>query len=227
MNYFSFNGISCDYVGVSLLEPVPKLIPRQRGEFVTVPGRDGQLFQDEGAADVIEISLQIWVQPRADIFYVMRWLRGAGRLKVEEGSAYSYDAIIAEGYTLTPLRDGSGYTANVPVTLQPYETLDTAQQYAIAGSGSIHNNCDRSVPCRLVLHGSGEGTVSINGRTLGFESFANGTEVDGVNREAYTGLQVVSSQMSGEWPYLDAGDNVVLLSGGVSSLEIYVQWPRV
>jgi len=225
MNYFSFNGVACTYAGVTLQEPVGLFKPRTRGEYITVPGRNGQLFADEGAADVNETMLQIWVRPDADVHYVRRWLSGAGRLKTQEGSAYSYDAIISEGYQLTPLRDNSGYTAIVPVTLSPYQTQDEATRYSFSGSGLIVNQTGIKTPARLVLRGGGEAYVSINGREVSFESFTDGTEVDGTSREAYIGSTVVSSQMSGEWPYLDPGNNSIVLGGGLTGAEIYVQWP--
>ncbi len=227
MNFFSFNGISNNSAGVVLQEPIGKLIPRQRGEFVTVPGRDGQLFTDEHAADVVEITLPIWVRPDADIGYVQRWLRGSGRLKTQHGSAYSYDAIVSKEYKFTRLPFNSGYTANVPMTLQPYATQDEPSKYVLSGDATISSAAFAPWPVAIVLHGSGMGQVSINGRAFAFDNFYDGTEVDGVNREAYYGTTLCSGQMDGEWPYFDPGENKVILSGGVTSAEIYVSWPDV
>ena len=225
MNYFSFNGISNKSAGVVLLEPIGKLSPKQRGEFITVPGRDGQLFADEGAADVIEITLPIWVRPDADADYVRRWLRGAGRLKTEEGATGSYDAIVSDGYKMTALPMNSGFTANVPMTLQPYATQDAESKYTLSSSGLVTNPAPIDCYARVVLHGSGSGQVNIGGRVFSFDSFKDGTEVDGVNREAYYGTTICSGQMDGEWPYLAPGSNAVSFSGGVRSVEIFVQWP--
>lgn len=225
MNFFSFNGISNNSAGVVLQEPIGKLIPRQRGEFVTVPGRDGQLFADEHAADVLEITLPIWVRPDADIGYVQRWLRGAGRLKTEAGVGHSYDAIISEEYKFTQLPYDCGYTANVPMTLQPYATQDEPSKYVLSGDVTIHSPAPVPCPVSVVLRGSGMGQVSINGRAFAFDNFYDGTEVDGVSREAYYGTALVSGQMDGEWPYCDPGENHVVLSGGVTGVEIYAMWP--
>ena len=225
MNYFSFNGISNRSAGVVLLEPVGRFVPMRRGEFVTVPGRDGQLFADEGADDKIEATLQIWVRPDADVHYVQRWLRGSGRLKTEEGAEHSYDAIVSGEYKLTPLPMGSGYTANVPVTLMPYATQDVPSKYVITGDVTIVSPSPVPSPVSVVLRGSGTGQVSINGRAFAFDAFNDGTEVDGVSREAYYGTTICSGQMDGVWPYCDPGENKIILSGDVTGVEIYAMWP--
>ena len=224
-NYFSFNGISCRYAGVVLKEPLGKMVPAQRGEEITVAGRDGRLWSAEEAADSMDKTLQIWVMPNADIDYVRNWLRGEGRLKLEEHSPYSYDARISGHIAYTPLPGNGGWSANVPVVLHPYATLDKEKVYVVNSGDVIKSTAPVRTHVRLTLHGSGDALIQIGSRIITLAGFADGTVIDGVSREAYAGSVLVSGAMEGEWPYLDPGETIVRYSGDVNSLEIGVHWP--
>lgn len=226
-NYFSFNGISCSYAGVVLKESLGMMIPAQRGEEVAVAGRDGKLWIDENAADSMDKILQIWIPPTSDILFVRNWLRGSGRLKLEKDSLYSYDARISEMIDYLPLNGGGGWSANVPVSLAPYATLDKESVFSVASGTTIKSTAPVRTYVRLVLQGSGDAIVNLGRRQITLPNISNNTVIDGVAREAYIGSTLRSGDMAGEWPYLDPGETVITYSGGISSLEIGAQWPVI
>ena len=47
--YFIFKGKNSREMGISLLKLPPRIKPERRGELITVPGRDGFLFESEDA----------------------------------------------------------------------------------------------------------------------------------------------------------------------------------
>lgn len=226
-NYFAFNGISCSYAGVVLKESLGMMIPAQRGEEVAVAGRDGKLWIDENAADSMDKTLQIWIPPTSDILFVRNWLRGSGRLKLEEGSLYSYDARISGMIDYLPLNGGGGWSANVPVSLSPYATLDEEAVITVANGATVKSTAPVRTYVRLLLQGSGDAVINMGNRQITLPGISNGTVIDGVAREAYIGSTLRSGDMEGEWPYLDPGETVITYSGGVSSLKIGAQWPAI
>ena len=226
-NFFSFNGISCGYAGVILKEPLGMMIPAQRGEEVTVAGRNGKLWIDENAADSMDKTLQLWVPSTSDIVYIRNWLRGEGRFKTEEGSLYSYDAHISGHFEYTPLPAMGGWSANVPISLAPYATLDKEDLFSVISGEKVTVAAPVRTHVRLVLHGSGDAVINLGSRQITLTNFSDGTVIDGVAREAYFGSVLRSGDMAGEWPYLDPGETVVTYSGGLSSLEIGAHWPTL
>lgn len=238
-NFFSFNGLSCHSAGVILKEPLGSMIPAQRGEDLIVPGRDGRLWSPENAADNMDKTLQIWVLPTADLEHVRNWLRGEGRLKIEDGSSYSYDARISGHFEYQLLPNGSGWVANVPVTLAPYATLDAESVINVASGDMITSPSPVRTYVRLILHGSGDavirmGTVPGGGavgkivwREIMITGFSDGAIIDGVSREAYHGSTLINDSMDGDWPYIDPGKTTITYSGDLSSLEIGAQWAKL
>lgn len=230
MNYFSFKGVDNVAMGVVLTEPIVVPVPARRGESVMIPGRSGSAWIDGGAYDPVDITLSIWIPPgRERARRAAGWLNGSGWLTDEQDALYGWEARVSGMYSLAALPGPGGHQGIVPMQVQPLRRLLTPYTAEITTYGSVIVNpeAEEAYPI-LTVYGSGACSIRVNDREVRFASLpGNGTVINSETQEVYLGDTLYNNDMAGEFPVLEAGDNVITWDGDVTSIKLSVRWQKI
>lgn len=75
------------------------------------------------------------------------------------------------------------------------------------------------------IEGSGNGTVTVNGTTMTFTNIADYLNVDCEKEDVYRlPAENRNNNMSGNFPVLDSGYNLVTFTGGITAVKITPRW---
>ena len=153
------------------------------------------------------------------------WLSGRGKLilenDLEEYGRYGfYMASVIDGWEYE--KNHSTYSFLVKFKVDPFfyynsgehKKTFTTQPVTIINSGSIY-----SEPY-FKINGSGNINLLINNRTYKFTDIVDYIEVDSSLLIAYKDTINQGNKMSGDFPILDVGKNIISWTGNVTSLEI-------
>lgn len=94
MNYFIFNGKkSTDYD--IIIKKMPDIVkPSKRIEKIVIPGRNGELHQDDGTYDSYTIQIECALIEQRNIYEIKEWLNGSGDLILSNDPSKFYKASI-------------------------------------------------------------------------------------------------------------------------------------
>ena len=76
----------------------------------------------------------------------------------------------------------------------------------------------------ITVYGSGAGQITIGDTTVSFSDISDYVTLDCDIQDAYKGIQNKNSTMTGSFPVLHPGENLVTFSGGVTKIEIIPRW---
>ena len=223
--YFIWNGTDSRSMGVKVLAYPPRIRPKERIEYVTIPGVSGDLAIKEGK-DVYEPytrPMELRNDKGFSVEAVRKWLRGSGKMiygcepdriyDVDLGPELQFDRFVCGIWRCT-----------LQMRTQPLKSSAFAQPETLTEAKQIYNGGDvDAYPVILVYPAENADTVTV---TVNRNDFVM-TGVDGVRRidcwaqevtdDDRTALYTVYS--SGRFPVLCPGYNSIGGSGW-SALEI-------
>lgn len=231
--WFSFKGARCDAYGLRLLEMPERAFGGERGELAKANGRDGDLWQGEGAKDAFDISC---VCETTDSFSTNRahaWLSGAGDLVFSDESTRSYRARII---AIVPYEnkfisfDKKIYT--IVFHVQPYRyvypevsAFDAMVLATIDNPGTAY-----SLP-KITIRAKGDITLSIGGNMIQLTGLNGGCVIDCEKEEVFDLSETLflnSLATIEEFPKLMPGSNyiswTVSQGGSIIAIEILPRW---
>lgn len=227
--WFEFAGIRSTAMGIQLVAMPSRGMPVARGEFQTVPGRSGAIWQDDGAHDTIEIRMECHL-PEGYNEDVAQWLMGAGKLRFSDEPNRVYDARIARSFQRSsPIPRFTAQKFTVAFTCQPYRYQYPAPADIVLApaSGSVVNPGTAASRPRIRIEGSGDCTVDIGGTLMAFEGLSDGVVVDSEAMECFdlTETQLLNSKAELDaFPVLLPGENTVLGTGSITRITITPRW---
>ncbi len=120
--YFIFNGKNSRDFEVYLEEYPPIVLPKERVETITVPGRSGTLHmrEAEGVYESYTKPFKIIAVNPERIDEIKEWLKGAGELIIGNELDYIYTAFINAEIEFTRFFRG-WHKAVIPIEVQPYK----------------------------------------------------------------------------------------------------------
>ncbi len=229
MAYFSFNGTTSLSLGVVVLDYPPIIRAAARVETVEIPGRSGvlTLHNPLKTYNTIEKTFRCRLLSTASQIAVSAWLQGAGTLIVGNEPTYAYTAVDVNEITFEKIMPG--YTDRifeVTFVCQPWKelaapaadiTLSTNPQ-TIVSTATLD-----SLP-QITLTGTGTVTLTVGAYTLTMTGLSGAIPVL-IDCEAMTVTDVALatsyiSTMTGSFPKLVLGNNVVSHTGTVASVVI-------
>lgn len=227
-SYFIWNGMDCRNMGVTLAGPVAIVRPEERVKHVEIPGRSGDLTQDEGE-NVYNSYIQtatIQVKGGYRVRDVYRWLRGAGYVTFSGEPDRRQPARIIGAITLDKHSHNLDiHTGEVQFYCQPLKELLREETVEITTSGTtIFNAGDVTEKPKIKLTASGgNATITIGGNTTLLLSLTSGVNyvLDSETQEMITlsGGDSVTNQTVGLFPIIPVGSQAVTGTGW-SKLEI-------
>lgn len=172
--WFIWRGVDSRSMGLVISTP-PRMLPEERVEQITVPGRPGVLLRPEGEGIYAPYVLTLRVGNRRTVSLqgILSWLRGSGELVLSTEPDRVYQARILTAGQLDPLFSGvyqgdiqflcqplrGQYPPEPPVAVTPSESVTSLQLY---------NPGDVPARGEWTATGSGDVILSVDG-TPAFE----------------------------------------------------------
>ncbi|WP_035795181.1 hypothetical protein [Clostridium akagii] len=235
--YITFKDIcSLDIKGVYIQTyPLPDASsPSRRVTKTPVAGRNGNLRileSDDYGQDVFDsIEKSIDILYKGDNLDLMKnWLRGNGKLILSNASDRYWKASIDNIISIDKLLINNLRTFTVVFSCFPYAFLkfgDTPIVYnptTTTWETIIMNEYDLSLP-HFKIYGQGDIGLLINGVETDFYAVDQLVECDSDLQQCYKGNQNLGMNMSGEFPVLYPGKNVIEFIGNIKQVILTPHW---
>ena len=242
--WFSFKGISCFGYSVRMVSPPTRPHPARKGEYINVPGTDGEIWLDGGGHKNIQISVRCIAEDNINIDHINSWLSGRGELIFGDEPERAYKANVTGEFArnnLYSVMRGQEFT--VSFDCKPYRyTVGEAfssgyvVRYPYTGSDSTVTNegTADALPLFEVTSGNDGGSITVNGKTLNIAYCPKPLFIDCAAKIAYTvnddgSFAFASVYVSGDWPVLHPGDNIISVSptattGNSINVKLTAHW---
>ena len=229
--WFSFKGIESTDMGVwvARLPDIP--LAEARGKAVEIPGRDGALWQDDGAFRDIALRVDIEVDWDAELDEITAWLTGAGDLTLSTLEDYRYEARVVKGFDLKRGVYARGwYRATVEFSCKPFRyQLGRPLMTPITQPGSFRGRGTWFARPVITVYGSGDVNLLLNGDAVLLDGVDGHITLDCEAMMAFRDGVNVSPQVTilsddDAWPRLNPGDNQINWTGSVSRVVIQPNW---
>ena len=228
-DYFIWNGTRCTEHGIYVTEQPPITIPQERSKQTAIPGRPGSLTTLEGddVYDDLTLTATCVLRDPARKPEIAAWLKGAGAVTFANRPGGFYYARIANQIPFEKILRGNphcSFAVNFRCSppfwyLNDVEDVEiTTSSYVLANPGSIY-----SEPV-MTIYGSGDISLIVNGQIIELEGVDGEITLNSVIQEAYKGEVLLNEKMSGDFPVLKPGNNLVSRTGNVTRLVIQGNW---
>lgn len=226
MSYIYYNGKSSQDFNIRIERCPSYPVPQRVVEKVSVMGRNGDLLLDTGAYSNVTQTYDIYFNAKSTSFQVMSravalWLNGSrGYHRLED--TYDLDTFrMAEVSEYHEYKNFLNYMGRASVTFdcKPQRFFKKGEEEYILTSGETVNNA--WMPCYPIFQLTGNGTLNVNGNTIGISNNLNKTIViDCETQNAYTGDENRNGDIyvTGEFPYLLSGENTITFNNASCSM---------
>lgn len=232
-NGFIFNGRHCREFGLVVESYPTRPMPKRRRKAVTIPGRSGTLYLDEGGYEPVNLTYACWFRGGnlpllAQADRIAAWLLGA-----PERSRLS-DAYDRNHY-LEATFSGPGDIQNILGRFGRVKLTFSCdpRRFLCSGDNPVSLTAPRALfhptdfPARPVItvRGSGAGTLTVGGKTVEILALEDEITIDCEQMEAHRQGESRNSDIyAPEFPELLPGRNEIAWDGGISSVEIVPRW---
>ena len=98
-------------------------------------------------------------------------------------------------------------------------------EVAVSSGNSIFNPTGFNAKPLIHITGSGSGTLTVNGTTMSFTGITDYLNIDCERMDVYRlPSENKNNLMTGSFPVLASGDNIVSFTGGISTVTITPKW---
>lgn len=213
---------------VTTLPSIPAA--QARGEWEEALGVHGSRFRSEDALESIDLPVQLYIYPDADLDSLMSWLSGDGDLRFNDWP-WTWRARRTAGFNLIPCAFNDGWNATVVFKIQPHRyKYPAASPITLTGAGSVSNPCTAEAQPLITITGTGNVTLMVGSSSVLINSLtvANPVTLDCEAKVAYTGNYVSANdrvEPVNGWPVLAVGSTMINWSGGtVRQVQITPRW---
>jgi len=217
MNNFEFKKISSSTFGIIVQELPPIVHPRMRIDTITIDGRDGEQINELGY-EAYDKPVSIGLKTNQYINQINSWLTGSGDLVFSNEPVFIYKASVMDRFELSRLARFK--IAVITFRVQPFKYLagETVTEFlTVENLGNV-----KSLP-QITITGNGVVHLLINGLETCILDIDGSVTLDCEKQEAYKGGVLKNRQMTGRFPELLPGSNVIAAVGDVAKIETLVR----
>ena len=240
MNYFEYKGIRSSDMGIRIESKNVFSGPEYEMDFLSIPGRDGDLIADGGRFPNVQVTYSIFIPAKTTtelankITAVKNWLYSglnsyhtlsdtydtaffrygvfAGRLDIED--ELSRIGLCTISFSCKPFR---------------YDEAGTVSTTLSASGDVLLNPYPFTSKPILRIEGSGKGTLTIQSEgsnaIWNFTSIDGYVEADSEQMNFYKDAEPKNDTVSGDgFPLLYPGENTVSFSGGITAVTVTPRW---
>ena len=226
MGWFRFKETDSREYGI-LISSVPERVrPERRVKEIEIPGRSGNLTQDEETYDAYVISMECSTRGSDRMDEIITWLNGAGDLtlstepdKVYQASIYNKISISDQIYLY------NSFLLQFKVQPFKYNINPFADELTLTAQTIIRNGGTVYSEPIITVYGSGDITLSINGTDFPLYGVNESITIDSEMMEVFKGTANQNSKYGGEtFPRFEFGENTISWTGNVTKIEIQPKW---
>lgn len=236
MGIITFNNVSSATYGINIWTAPNYELPEKDQETYHVPGRSGDLIVDYGSWKNVERSYTVSLGSDNASFPALaralsQWLNSAHAI----GYAVLTDSYEPDVYRMAQFKGGISITnvldhaalATIVFDCKPQRfLLSGANAITVSSGGTIPNATISNANPKLIVCGSGSGSISVGGYPVVFSSLVSeangGVTVDCEMQECYTGTTSKNSTvtMSFGFPIIPPGGTTLTYDGGVTKVKV-------
>jgi len=227
MSWILYRGTSSGELGLVVVKLSSPPRAARRVQPYEIEGRHGALHVSDGAFKAVKLTatLQMLGTNRTD--QVSEWLDGSGDLVLSSEPDRCYKAAVYDAIDYTRIRLPGGDTYDllqVTFDCTPFRYLRNPLKTTITGTAveKLVNPGNIEAAPKLILTGSGDGTLRIGGETLQFSGLNGQLTIDCEAMMLFSDAPGVS--MVGDFPVLGRGVTEAQLGGGITELVVWPNW---
>jgi predicted phage tail component-like protein len=204
-------------------------------EFISVPGRNGDLVQDNGRYKNIVIPYDMALIKHDHRSFndlcdaVKNWLSSDGRYyqlwDSYEPRYFRYATITGEIDIATSLAHYG--ELSLKFNCKPLRYAFEGQKVITAPAAglTLHNPEIMTASPYIKIFGNGDITMTVNNTAISLYGVSEYIEIDSELMNVYKGTAPLNNSMSGDtFPTFAPGDNSISFTGSVTSAEIIPRW---
>lgn len=245
-DWFEWNGERCtdDNYGIHVSEQPPIIIPKERVDQVTIPGRPGTVTITEGddVYEDITLTAKCWLSDPKKIPTIATWLKGSGKLTFANREGGFYYARLAEPIEFNRIMRGRQHMAfEISFLCSPFWYESDVRDIVINATNNsisyrLASPCPVFTEPVLTITGSGSITMMVGDTTVNIDGLSGSVVLDCEAGIAYTvnnGIKSFAGELvsleDGEWPRLEPNTyNMITamgINGGtISSITVKPNW---
>jgi len=234
MGVITFNGRTSTSIGLQVETPPDYDIPERIYELIHVPGRNGDIAMDTGAYKNSNRPYVVSIgQERGDFSTLagklVGWLHSApGYLRLEDSynPNHYFMAKYSESNNIVNILQQAG-KATITFDRKPQKFLKTGDNaVTVANNGVINNPTSFDSKPLIKINGSGTGTLKVGNYNFTITNISAYMYLDTDLEDAYKDAINMSQYVTAPQGYalLKPGDNKVIFSGGITSIQITPRW---
>lgn len=226
MGWFRFKERDSREYGILIASVPQKVRPERRVEHITVPGKNGDLTQDEKTYEPYTLSLECSTRGSEKLDEIAAWLDGAGELILSTEPEKVYQASIYNKIAVSDMI----YLYNsflLQFRVQPFKYSVNAAGDAL-GLTTPTTICNRgtvySEPI-ITIHGSGDMILRINEADFPLYDVEGSITIDSEMMEVCKDTENQNSKFgAADFPKFQVGENTISWTGNVTKVEIEPRW---
>lgn len=230
MTRFYFNGKSCRDFGIYVSGSGTFNAPELDVTSYEIPGRNGDLVISNGRYKNIQVAYPAFIRSnfRHNAAAARAWLlqpEGYCRLS-DDYHPYEFRLARFSGPIDFDMRfmNRSG-ECTLTFDCKPQRFLTSGEdKRTFESNAALRNDTLFRAKPLITVYGSGSGQITIGSTTVSFSDISEFVVLDCDIQDAYKNTLNKNSTMTGAFPVLDPGDNVIAFSGGVTKIEIVPRW---
>lgn len=205
--------------------------PKRRVNYMDIPGRHGRVQYDEKTYEDITIVVECGLKDTENLVErldsIKAWLFNAGEsdLIFSFGEDKKYIAQVVNAIDFTQVYK---YTSSFPVIFNCQPFKYAVQNHLITlnvGGESIHNPGSLEGQPVIYVYGNGDIVLNISDQTIEFNGVEGKIIINSEIQDCYDdAMNNLNSKMTGEFPFLKTGENIITWTGNVTKLEVLPNW---
>ena len=226
MYNIEFKGQTSENLGIVPLSLGRRQRAMEKIETYEIPDSNQDAMEHTGFYEPYEREVLFYAPDRVKHNLINAWLRGYGKLRtsIDPGGYFKAHVVSGLGYEKFLVNNE---TVSVLFKINPgFFYLESGEiPITLTTPGTINNPGTHISDPLIRIVGTGNITLTINGRTLTFTNIETFIDIDPeITPMYFKNNENVGEKVVGEDPYFDVGDNIISWTGAVSEINILGRW---
>jgi len=220
-----FKNNSSEDFGLVTLDPGRRQRAQEQTNVYPVPCSDYEPTEHTGKYNPYERPMEFFIPDQERISLINAWLVGYGKLRTFKDPGGYFKASVISGLEyeeIVKVKDKMRVVFKINPGFFFLDSGDTPMP--IGAPGTITNIGTHTAKPYMKITGSGNIDITINGRMFSLIGIVDYIELDSETEYAYRATANAGDKMEGDFPYFDAGDNLISWTGTVTNIQIIPRW---